>query len=147
MKIAKEWKEYKILDMAEGQKLEKWGEVILSRPDPQIIWKEKSFPKKWKDINAIYHRSKISIPLLYRIIDNQNSDHRLRKGYEYFSQNCELRCSINFCGFIKAIRYTGQKCSGHDNVVRSGSHRKNDGPPCIIQAILVHHNKRRHKTS
>ena len=37
--------------------LEKWGDVILSRPDPQIIWKEKAYPKKWKEINATYHRS------------------------------------------------------------------------------------------
>ena len=44
--------------MADGQKLEKWGNVILSRPDPQIIWKNKSFPNKWKQINATYHRSK-----------------------------------------------------------------------------------------
>ena len=58
MKIANEWKDYKILDMADGQKLEKWGNVILSRPDPQIIWKNKSFPNKWKDINAVYNRSK-----------------------------------------------------------------------------------------
>ena len=58
MKIANNWKDYKILDMANGQKLERWGDIVLSRPDPQIIWKEKTYPKKWKDINAIYHRSK-----------------------------------------------------------------------------------------
>ena len=58
MKLANEWKDYKILDMAKGQKLEKWGEIILSRPDPQIIWNEKTFPNKWKEINAIYNRSK-----------------------------------------------------------------------------------------
>ena len=58
MKIANEWKDYKILDMADGQKLEKWGDVVLSRPDPQIIWKDKSYPKKWNEINATYHRSK-----------------------------------------------------------------------------------------
>ena len=58
MKLANEWKDYKILDMADGQKLEKWGDVILSRPDPQIIWKDKSYPEKWKNINATYHRSK-----------------------------------------------------------------------------------------
>ena len=58
MIIAKDWKDYKILDMADGQKLEKWGDVILSRPDPQIIWKEKTYPEKWKNINATYHRSK-----------------------------------------------------------------------------------------
>ena len=58
MNIANNWNDYKILDMADGQKLEKWGDVILSRPDPQIIWKDKSYPEKWKNINATYHRSK-----------------------------------------------------------------------------------------
>ena len=58
MRLANEWKDYKILDMADGQKLERWGDVVLSRPDPQIIWKSKSFPNKWKEINAEYHRSK-----------------------------------------------------------------------------------------
>ena len=58
MNIANEWKDYKILDMADGQKLEKWGNIISSRPDPQIIWKEKTFPSKWKEANATYHRSK-----------------------------------------------------------------------------------------
>lgn len=58
MKLASEWKDYKILDMADGQKLERWGDVVLARPDPQIIWKDKSFPNKWKEINATYHRSK-----------------------------------------------------------------------------------------
>lgn len=58
MKIADSWKDYEILDMANGEKLERWGEVILVRPDPQIIWKEKTFPNKWKKVNAVYHRSK-----------------------------------------------------------------------------------------
>ena len=38
--------------MANGEKLEQWGNVILVRPDPQIIWKEKSFPNKWNKVNA-----------------------------------------------------------------------------------------------
>ena len=58
MNIANNWNDYKILDMADGQKLEKWGDVILSRPDPQIIWKDKSYQEKWKYINAKNHRSK-----------------------------------------------------------------------------------------
>ena len=58
MNIANNWNDYKILDMADGQKLEKWGDVILSRKAPQIIWKDKSYPEKWKNINATYHRSK-----------------------------------------------------------------------------------------
>ena len=58
MYIAKDWKDYEILDMASGEKLEKWGEVVLVRPDPQIIWKDRLFPEKWKNINARYIRSK-----------------------------------------------------------------------------------------
>ena len=58
MKIAKDWKDYEILDMADGKKLERWGDIILERPDPQIVWKEKTFPDKWKKVNATYHRSK-----------------------------------------------------------------------------------------
>lgn len=58
MNLANNWEDYKILDMADGQKLEKWGNVILSRPDPQIVWKQKSYPQKWNDINAVYNRSK-----------------------------------------------------------------------------------------
>lgn len=58
MKLANNWKDYEILDMANGEKLERWGDVFLVRPDPQIIWKEKSFSNKWKKVNARYNRSK-----------------------------------------------------------------------------------------
>ena len=58
MIVTKNWTEYKILDMANGQKLEQWGNIILSRPDPQIIWKEKSYPSIWKNADAVYSRSK-----------------------------------------------------------------------------------------
>ena len=58
MIISKDWKDYEILDMANGEKLERWGNIILIRPDPQIIWKNKSKPELWKKANAHYHRSK-----------------------------------------------------------------------------------------
>ena len=58
MEIAKNWTNYEILDMANGEKLERWNNVILIRPDPQIIWKEKTFPEKWKKVDARYVRSK-----------------------------------------------------------------------------------------
>ena len=57
MDVANDWKDYEILDMANGEKLERWKDIILVRPDPQIIWKSKSFPQKWKNINARYNRS------------------------------------------------------------------------------------------
>ena len=57
MNIAKDWKDYEILDMANGEKLERWGDIYLVRPDPQIIWKDKSYPEKWKKADARYSRS------------------------------------------------------------------------------------------
>ena len=57
MIVSNDWKDYEILDMANGEKLERWGEFKLIRPDPQIIWKNKSFPNKWNDTNARYNRS------------------------------------------------------------------------------------------
>lgn len=57
MEIAKDWKDYELLDMANGEKLERWKDIILVRPDPQIIWKTPSFPEKWKNSNAKYVRS------------------------------------------------------------------------------------------
>ena len=57
MEISREWKDYEILDMSDGEKLERWNNIILIRPDPQIIWKEKTFPEKWKSAYAKYSRS------------------------------------------------------------------------------------------
>ena len=58
MKIANNWNDYEILDMANGEKLERWGNYKLIRPDPQIIWKERTNPNEWKNVNAKYNRSK-----------------------------------------------------------------------------------------
>ncbi len=57
MEIARDWKDYEILDMSDGEKLERWNNIVLIRPDPQIIWKEKTCPEKWKLANARYNRS------------------------------------------------------------------------------------------
>ena len=53
-----EFKDYKILDMSNGEKVESWNGVILQRPDPQIIWNEKQNKEVWNKVDAIYHRSK-----------------------------------------------------------------------------------------
>jgi 23S rRNA (cytosine1962-C5)-methyltransferase len=57
MWIAENWKDYKLLDTSDGERLEKWGKYILVRPDPQVIWKtEKELPE-WKNAHGIYNRS------------------------------------------------------------------------------------------
>lgn len=58
MLLADNWTDYEIIDAADGMKLERWGEIILERPDPQIIWSGKTSPEVWKKADAIYHRSK-----------------------------------------------------------------------------------------
>ena len=57
MRYSKELREYELLDMANGEKLEKWGKYILIRPDPQIVWPDKKYPKLWEDAHARYIRS------------------------------------------------------------------------------------------
>lgn len=58
MKVVNDFYDYEILDMAHGQKLERWNEILLSRPDPQIIWNQKSRPSLWDSADAKYQRSK-----------------------------------------------------------------------------------------
>lgn len=57
MWIADGWKDYEVLDTSKGEKLERWGEYILVRPDPQVIWDTPKLHKGWKTRNAHYHRS------------------------------------------------------------------------------------------
>ncbi len=57
MLTADDWKDYEIIDTGNGEKLERWGEFTLRRPDPQIIW-PRSSEVMWKKADARYHRSK-----------------------------------------------------------------------------------------
>ncbi len=57
MWIADNWKDYEVLDASSGEKLERWGNYILVRPDPQVIWQTPHSHKMWKQKNGHYHRS------------------------------------------------------------------------------------------
>ncbi len=57
MWATEDWKDYECIDTCDGMKLERWGNVILSRPDPQVIWKKKCDEKAWYKANAVYNRS------------------------------------------------------------------------------------------
>lgn len=57
MWIADNWKDYEVLDSSCGEKLERWGDYILVRPDPQVIWDTPRTDKRWKNRNGHYHRS------------------------------------------------------------------------------------------
>lgn len=57
MWIADNWKDYEVIDTSYGEKLERWGNYILLRPDPQVIWNTPKEAAEWKKLNGHYHRS------------------------------------------------------------------------------------------
>lgn len=58
MQYTEDFEDFKLLDMANGEKLECWGKYLLIRPDPQIVWSKKTNPKLWDTADARYVRSK-----------------------------------------------------------------------------------------
>lgn len=58
MRLSNEWKDYECLDAGNGEKLERWGDVILRRPDPQAIWTVDTYDQSWKKVDGHYFRSR-----------------------------------------------------------------------------------------
>ncbi len=58
MFIADGWEDFQLLDAGNGEKLERWGEYILRRPDPQVIWPSFKGDELWRKADAWYHRSR-----------------------------------------------------------------------------------------
>ncbi len=57
MWTADNWKDYEVIDTSDGEKLERWGQYRLVRPDPQVIWNTPKTNPGWKKMNGHYHRS------------------------------------------------------------------------------------------
>lgn len=57
MRAADNWKDYELIDTSRGERLERWGDIILIRPDPQILWDTPRRDPRWKQAHARYHRS------------------------------------------------------------------------------------------
>lgn len=58
MRVSSNWVDYELIDTSRGERLERWGDIILIRPDPQIIWNTERTNPLWKKAHAKYHRSK-----------------------------------------------------------------------------------------
>ena len=58
MRVADNWRDYALLDASGGERLERWGEILLIRPDPQVVWDTPKEAPEWKAAHARYHRSK-----------------------------------------------------------------------------------------
>lgn len=57
MRFTDKFQDYEVIDTCAGEKLERWGDVLLIRPDPQILWKGEKRSPLWKNAHARYHRS------------------------------------------------------------------------------------------
>ena len=57
MDVVKDFKDYELIDTSNGEKLERWGNIYLLRPDPQIIWNKGKLRDQYENIHAWYHRS------------------------------------------------------------------------------------------
>ena len=93
MFLTTEWKDYEVLDTGDGEKLERWGDIILRRPDPQTIW-PKARPELWKKAQAWYHRS-----------DRGGGE------WEFFARLPE-RWTVSYGGLSFYVRPTGFKHTG-----------------------------------
>lgn len=83
MIIAGNWKDYELIDTGYGEKLERWGKVVLRRPDPQVIWPSKLSQEEWDCAAAVYQRSSTgggawrfekSLPERWPVFYENNSD-------------------------------------------------------------------------
>lgn len=57
MRLSDKWQDYCLIDTSDGERLERWGDVTLIRPDPQIIWKCEGGASEWRSAHAKYNRS------------------------------------------------------------------------------------------
>lgn len=57
MRFSSDWQDYQLLDCSGGERLERWGNVTLIRPDPQVVWQTPKTHPLWKKADAVYHRS------------------------------------------------------------------------------------------
>ena len=58
MRYTQDWQDYELLDAGGGERLERWGQIILIRPDPQAVFETGKKDPRWRDAHARYIRSR-----------------------------------------------------------------------------------------
>lgn len=95
MWTADKWIDYRLLDTANGEKLEYWGNILLRRPEPQAVWTEKTEKKLWEKPDAWYHRSKTG-----------------GGSWQYFNKKMPQSWTVNYKNLTFNIKPMGFKHTG-----------------------------------
>lgn len=115
MYAAQDWKDYEVIDTGDGEKLERWGTVVLRRPDPQIIWPLIRETGEWRQADAHYHRSssgggqweyKKQIPERWTISYRNLSFHIKPTGFKHTGLFPEQ--AVNWAWMMDKIRGAGR---------------------------------------
>ncbi len=118
MLLAEEWKDYELIDAGGGEKLERWGNFILRRPDPQAIWPITGNEKDWANADAHYHRSSSGggnweyfkkLPAQWNIKYGELSFHIEPTGFKHTGLFPEQ--AVNWDWMEQNIRTAGRKVS------------------------------------
>ncbi len=114
MWTADHWKDYEVIDTSGGEKLERWGDYILLRPDPQVLWNTPKTHPAWNKLNAHYHRSSrgggewefFSLPEQWSIHYGELTFHL--KPFSFKHTGLFPEQAVNWDWFSKLIRNAGR---------------------------------------
>ena len=119
MWTANNWKDYEVIDTSQGEKLERWGDYLLVRPDPQVIWNTPKRHRGWKHPNGHYHRSSrgggewefFDLPQQWSISYDSSACHGLTfnlKPFSFKHTGLFPEQAVNWDWFSEKIRNAGR---------------------------------------
>ena len=119
MWTANNWKDYEVIDTSQGEKLERWGNYLLVRPDPQVIWNTPKHHRGWRHPNGHYHRSSrgggewefFDLPQQWSISYDSPSCHGLTfnlKPFSFKHTGLFPEQAVNWDWFSEKIRNAGR---------------------------------------
>ena len=116
MRISENWKDYELIDCSDGERLERWGDIFLVRPDPQALWNTPRTNPLWKNAHARYHRSNQGggswefykkIPEVWQISYKELKFNLKPMGFKHTGVFPEQACNWDYVGEI--IEKSGRK--------------------------------------
>ena len=117
MLLSDKWNDYELIDASRGQKYERWGDIYLLRPDPQVVWDTGDLLEKYHDkIDAVYYRSNKggghwenlrTIPASWTINYNNLTFHIKQMGFKHTGLFPEQ--AVNWDFMIDKIKNSGRK--------------------------------------